>query len=79
MSEKQKVLSFQPVIDRLRDPDSSDSDFAVALGVSRDVVRKWTNKGIRFYAADRLVTRLGYHPSYFWPDDYWLDVQEEHE
>lgn len=79
MSEKQQVLPFQPVIDVLRDPDYNDSDFAMALGVSRDILRNWTQKGIRFYAADRLACRLGYHPSYFWPEEYWLDVQEEHE
>lgn len=72
MSEKQQVLPFQPIIDRLRDPDHTDTDFAVALGVTRDILRTWTQNGIRFYVADKLVTRLGYHPSYFWPDEYWL-------
>lgn len=79
MSEKQPVLSFQPIVDRLRDPDHNDSDFALAIGVTRDTLRHYMERGIRFYAADRLVTRLGYHPSHFWPDDYWLDMEEENE
>lgn len=71
MSEKQQILPFQPVVDKLRDPEHSDRDFAMALGVSRDVLRNWVKRGIRFYRADRLACSLGYHPSYFWPKEYW--------
>lgn len=71
MSEKQQVLPFQPIIDKLRDPEYTERDFAMALGVSRDVMRNWTRRGIRFYRADKLAISLGYHPSYFWPEEYW--------
>jgi hypothetical protein len=71
MSEKQQVLPFQPVIDKLRSPEHTDRDFAMALGVSRDVMRNWVKRGIRFYRADKLACSLGHHPSYFWPKEYW--------
>jgi hypothetical protein len=71
MSEKQQVLPFQPVIDKLRGINDSDCDFALALGVSRDVMRNWVKRGIRFYRADKLACSLGHHPSYFWPKEYW--------
>lgn len=71
MSEKQQILPFQPVLDKLRGPDCTDRDFAMALGVNRDLLRSWIRHGIRFYRADKLAISLGYHPSYFWPEEYW--------
>lgn len=71
MSEKQQVLPFDPIYSYFMRPEYTDSDLAVAIGVERTAVQRWLKQGIRFYVADKLVTRLGYHPSYFWPEEYW--------
>lgn len=72
MSAKpQPVLPFNPIERFFGRPEYSDTDLAVVIGVERTSIERWRRKGIRFYVADKLVTRLGYHPSYFWPDEYW--------
>lgn len=72
MSEKQVVLPFDPIDRFFSRFEYNDSDLAMVIGVERSRIGKWRKAGIRFYVADKLVTRMGYHPSYFWPEEYWL-------
>jgi hypothetical protein len=69
---KEPLLSLEPFERITRDPDHDDYQYARSVGITRDILRGWRrNKGIRFYTADRVCTRLGMHPSYIWGDEYW--------
>lgn len=48
----------------------SDTETATELGVSRHRVLRWRHTGLTETAADRVATRLGYHPTHIWPDLY---------
>ena len=70
MTVKQARFSLSNIEDRLRDPEHSDEEFAMTIGVTRNMIRNWRRHGIRLYASDRLAISLGHHPSHFWPE-YW--------
>lgn len=67
-------LPFAPIEDRMRENGMSDVAFAEALQVNRDSIRHYRQRGLNVYAADRLACKLGYHPTYFWGDDYFADL-----
>lgn len=67
-------LPFAPIEDRMRENGMSDVAFAEALQVNRDSIRHYRKRGLNVYAADRLACKLGYHPTYFWGDDYFADL-----
>ncbi len=67
-------LPFAPVEERMRENGMSDVAFAEALQVNRDSIRHYRQRGLNVYAADRLACKLGYHPTYFWGDDYFADL-----
>ena len=67
-------LPFAPVEERMRKDGMSDVAFADALQVNRDSIRHYRERGLNVYAADRLACKLGYHPTYFWGDDYFADL-----
>lgn len=58
----------------MRENGMSDVAFAEALRVHRDSLRHYRERGLNVYAADRLACKLGYHPTYFWGDDYFADL-----
>lgn len=67
-------LPFAPVEERMRENGMSDVAFAEAIQVNRDSIRHYRQRGLNVYAADRLACKLGYHPTYFWGDDYFADL-----
>jgi hypothetical protein len=67
-------LPFAPVEDRIKKEGMSDVALAEALRVHRDSLRHYRERGLNVYAADRLACKLGYHPTYFWGDDYFADL-----
>lgn len=80
MTVAQEKFPFENFERVVRSHLHDDTAFALAIGRSRDVVRRWRRDGIRFYEADRLSISLGFHPSYFWPDEYWqLPETQEHD
>lgn len=68
---KQARLSFEPFEKITRNPEHNDEQFAVSIGRNKDHLRRYRNKGILFYAADKLAIENGMHPSYIWGDAYW--------
>lgn len=74
---KQRTLSFAAIESRLKDPDMTDEDFAAHIGVQRKTMTRWRNVGLRFFQADELACRLGYHPTYFWGDDWFGPMYED--
>lgn len=69
-------LPFAPIEDRMRENGMSDVAFAEALQVNRDSIRHYRQRGLNVFAADRLACKLGYHPTYFWGDDYFCELRE---
>lgn len=58
----------------LWEPDTPDETIAIALGVDRITVNKWS-RGINIHLtpwrADKLAIRLGTHPSRIWGEHWW--------
>lgn len=46
----------------------SDNDIARYLGITRRTAQRLRHSGLSIYQADRYACRLGFHPTYFWPD-----------
>ena len=71
MTVTQVRLLFEPFERITRDPDHSDEQFAMSIGRSTDCLKRYRQKGILFYSADKLAIDNGMHPSYIWGDAYW--------
>lgn len=74
---KQRILSFQPVENKLRTPEMTDETFAAHIGITRKTLTNWRNVGLRFFTADEFSCRLGFHPTYFWGDDWFGPMYQE--
>jgi hypothetical protein len=48
---------------------------AVVLGIDRSRLYAWRRRGVRYYTADWLAIRLGYHPSLIWEE--WWTISHE--
>lgn len=69
-------LSWSPfhsfIVERWPDIAENNTALGQALRLERRVLANYRRRGIPFYSADRLATRLGLHPSLIWGDDYYL-------
>lgn len=74
MTEKQGRFHFDKFENRLRQPDQTLEEFAENIGVTVAAIQSWRRRGILFYRADELCTKLGIHPSYIWGEEYWNPV-----
>lgn len=73
-SPRLRYFSFAPLEEKLTTPDTTDTDLAARLGVTRERLRKMRNVGLTIFAADKLACRAGYHPTYFWGDEYFQSM-----
>ena len=73
----QRRLPFAPIEDRMRDPEMSDAAFADHLGITRKSLKLYRNVGLRYFKADQFSCKLGFHPTYFWGDDWFGPIYEE--
>jgi len=63
-----------PIKDRDQFTKPTMFDWARYLGVDRDTVRRWMQKGIPEYRADEVaVIAFGMHPCLIWPD--WFPTE----
>ncbi len=69
-------FSLQPVIDLTR--SDSYEQLAVRLGVTGDVVRQWSRRGLSSKQADLVATKLGFHPLNIW-ENFNDDLFDEFE
>ena len=48
-----------------------------ATGTDRTVIRRWQQRGVMLWTADRLACGLGVHPTTIWPDWYELTAETD--
>lgn len=69
-------LSWSPlyafVVERWPDIAENNTALGAQLEVDRTRLIEYRRRGIPFFSADRIATRLGLHPSLIWGDDYYL-------
>lgn len=70
-SRAEPRLDFSKFEDHFRKAYHDDTEFSRHIGITRDQLRNFRTRGIRFYVADRLCIDNGVHPSYIWGEDYW--------
>ncbi len=62
-----------PFIEAAYKPDPDTFNFSratkamIVLGVCRNTVINWQDRGMPERAADHMAVRLGYHPASIWP------------
>ena len=52
--------------------DWTDAELSRRVGVSRDVVKRWRERGMPWPEADEIAVALGVHPCRIWPDWFVL-------
>lgn len=67
-------LPFAPMENRVKTEDMNDTELARRLGVGREALRGFRQRGLNVFQADRLSCNLGVHPTHFWGDDYFADL-----
>lgn len=73
---KLRRISFLPLQDAIMTPEMTDEDLAARLGVTRKCLKKYRDVGLTLFKADQMACRLGYHPIFFWGDDYFGPLYE---
>lgn len=76
MKLKERRLSFEPIEKRCRLEHQTDEDFAAFCGITRKTMRRYRECGLGIFNADRISCRLGFHPTYFWGEDYFGPIYE---
>jgi hypothetical protein len=51
--------------------DVPDDEIAHRLGVSRQTLMRWRDKGLTLTVGDRIAINLGTHPFVIWGNHYW--------
>lgn len=74
---RQRRLSFEPIERKFRTEDMSDDTLAAHIGITRKTMAGYRNVGMAFFRADQIACRLGYHPTYFWGDEYFAAIYED--
>jgi hypothetical protein len=71
----QPRLSFEPLrhwlMQRLGHDAFNRLDVERKFGVPAQTTLNWERQGVPLFNADRLLIRLGAHPSEVWGDEYW--------
>lgn len=63
-------LSFTE-IENLFTEGTADERIAEVIGVNRQSVRRYRAEGMSLTVADRVATKLGFHPLSIWENEYW--------
>ena len=63
-------LSFSEIQNLFGD-EASDQHIAEVIGINRQSVRRYRAEGMSLTVADRVATKLGFHPLSIWQHKYW--------
>ena len=69
-STREQRLSFTE-IEKLFSQTATAQEIAEAIGISRACVRRYKAEGMSLIVADRVATKLGFHPLCIWEEQYW--------
>lgn len=82
--QNSQMFPYEPLEKMLGETNKSQA--ALILGVSVDMLKRFSQKGLSVDEADALACKIGVHPSSIWPewlriqpiDDFLLDMYEKH-
>lgn len=70
----EKKYGLEPLLAEFADKVEGRSAWSLlseVSGVSERSLRRWADRGLDDYQADRLAIRSGYHPAELWPT--WIE------
>ena len=68
-----RKLPAQPLITMFRD-DLTHNQIAHILHRDRNTLRRWIERGIPQYEADKVACLIGVHPSHIWGEEWWQSI-----